>query len=186
MIPVSSRSPVSLAQGKTLGTSLRPWGMHGIACVSGWAERRRSRHIPSRVKPANNSLHGFATKTQALAREIPSATRLFADPLSFATRSRLRYQNRRDLVFRKKTRSNRSTRARNPACYAGYAWQARRVILMSALRSSRSYHLQFLYNPYGTFLWCYQKKSRKKISHKDEQGPQFALLKVVSSFPVFH
>lgn len=173
MIPVSSRSPVSLAQGKTLGTSLRPWGMHGIACVSGWAERRRSRHIPSRVKPANNSLHGFATKTKPFAREIPSATRLFADPLSFATRSRLRYQNR-------------STRAQNPACYAGYAWQARRVILMSALRSSRSYHLQFLYNPYGTFLWCYQKKSREKISHKDEQGPQFALLKVVSSFSVFH
>ena len=86
-------------------------------------------------------VHGFATKTKALAHEIPP-TRLFTNPLTASplaftaslpkqkhsrtksrqldsspilsrprhSRSRLRYQNK-------------STRARNPASYAGYAIQ---------------------------------------------------------------
>ena len=69
---------------RTRQSSLRSWR-------DAWTgERRRSRHISSRAKPARNSRaakprvkfnstlhqssHGFATKTNALAREIPPAT----------------------------------------------------------------------------------------------------------------
>ena len=79
-----------------------------VACVAGGIQERasvrRSRHIPSRAKPAREFTSGEA------ASEFPggNSTRLFTNPLTASP-----------LVFTA-SYQNKSTRAPNPASYAGY------------------------------------------------------------------